>query len=58
MHVRISKVGRKILNDRKLSSKVAYAIINGREQLITGNAIKVIDEGMVIGDIKLVTAIK
>ena len=49
MHVRISEVGKKILTDRKLSSKVADAIIGGKEQLRNGIPVNVMNGGKVIG---------
>lgn len=59
MNVRISDTGRKILNNRKLSSQIARAIMEGRVNLEKGNPINVKnDDGKKMGSIELVTSIK
>lgn len=59
MNVRISEVGRKILNDRKLSSQIASAIMNGKGNFEKGEPVNVMNVGgSKIGSVKLVTSMK
>jgi len=60
MHVRISKSGRKILNNRNLSNRLADAIINGKDDFEKNGYIimKGIDGEKEEHQIKLVTSIK
>ena len=53
-------MARKILNDRHLSSRIAYAIIRHKDNFVTGKSVEVTkDESskINIGEVKLVTSL-
>ena len=59
INVKISEIGRKILNDRNLSSQIADAIIKHKGNFDSGNPINVVNSrNQEIGVIRLVTNIK
>lgn len=55
MHVRITNVGRRILNDKDLANKVIDAIIDNKERLTHGEKVHVKGENF---SVTLVTTLK
>lgn len=55
MHVKISKKGRRVINDKKLASEVVLTVVNNKQQLEEGKIVHI--EGRNIG-VKFVTTVK
>ncbi|HSN07707.1 MAG TPA: hypothetical protein VLS85_01655 [Hanamia sp.] len=55
MHVKISKKGRSVINDKKLASEVVLTVVNNQQQLEEGKTVRI--EGRNMG-VKLVTTVK
>ena len=55
MHVKISKKGRSVINDKKLASELVLTIVKNQQQLEEGKIVHI--EGRNIG-VKLVTTVK
>ena len=55
MHVKISKKGRSVINDKKLASELVLTVVKNKQQLEEGKIVHI--EGRNIG-VKLVTTVK
>ena len=55
MHVKISKKGRRVINDKKLASELVLTVVNNQQQLEEGKIVDI--DGRNIG-VKLVTTVK